>query len=341
MNHDEVKKIRDRFLKEVEGSKSPSERKKICKRYIEEELSSVFCCLKDLSGENKAKVGKTANELRQMINEKMKESKKEKEEKEEWLDVTLPGKQASFGGVHPLAKLQERCEEIFAKMGFISVEGPEMENEWYNFDALNFTPDHPVRDMQDTLFIKQKDREELEAKDKLLMRTHTSPVQVRYMENNEPPLRIIVPGRVFRNETTDSSHDINFHQLEGLMVGENISVANFRSVISFFFKELFEDSVEVRLRPSFFPFTEPSFEVDVSCTICNKKGCSVCQKTGWLEVVGAGMVHPNVLKSANIDPEKFNGFAFGVGLDRIAMVAQEINSIRLFYSGDLRFLKQF
>ncbi|MEA2092360.1 MAG: phenylalanine--tRNA ligase subunit alpha [Patescibacteria group bacterium] len=341
MNFDEVKKIRDRFLKEVEGSKSSSERKKICKRYIEEELSSVFCCLKDLSGENKAKVGKIANELRQMINEKMKESKKDTEEKEEWLDVTLPGKKASFGGVHPLAKLQERCEEIFAKMGFISVEGPEMENEWYNFDALNFTPDHPVRDMQDTLFIKQKDREELESKDKLLMRTHTSPVQVRYMEKNEPPLRIIVPGRVFRNETTDSSHDINFYQLEGLMVGENISVANFRSVISFFFKELFKDNIEVRFRPSFFPFTEPSFEVDVSCTICNKKGCSVCQKTGWLEVVGAGMVHPNVLKSANIDSDKFNGFAFGVGLDRIAMVAQEIDSIRLFYSGDLRFLKQF
>jgi phenylalanyl-tRNA synthetase alpha chain len=341
MNSDEVKKIRDRFLKELDSCENPSERKKICKRYIEEELSSVFCCLKELSGENKAKVGKMANELRQMINEKMKESGEEKKEKEEWLDVTLPGKEVFFGGVHPLAKLQERCEEIFAKMGFIYVEGPEMENEWYNFDALNFAPDHPVRDMQDTLFIKQKDRDELESKDKLLMRTHTSPVQVRYMEKNEPPLRIIVPGRVFRNETTDSSHDINFNQFEGLMVGEDISVANFKAVMSFFFKELFKDSVEVRLRPSFFPFTEPSFEVDISCSICNKKGCGVCQQTGWLEVVGAGMVHPNVLKSAGVDSEKFNGFAFGVGLERIAMVAQQIDDIRLFYSGDLRFLKQF
>ncbi len=338
---DEIKKIRDRFLEELDQTKNPSDKKKICKKYIEEELSSVFCSLKDLSGENRAKLGREANELRKFIDEKTVEVSKESDSEQDWIDVTLPGKKPLIGEVHPIAKLQERCEEIFSKMGFTSVEGPELENEWYNFDALNFAPDHPVREMQDTLFIKQKNRENLSAKEKLLMRPQTSSVQVRYMEKNEPPLRIIVPGRVFRNEATDSSHEINFYQIEGLMVGENISVANFKAVISFFFKEFLGDDIEIRLRPSFFPFTEPSFEVDISCSICKKKGCSVCQQTGWLEVVGAGMVHPNVLKSANIDTDRFNGFAFGVGLDRIAMVIQEISDIRLFYSGDLRFLGQF
>ncbi len=342
MDSRDIQKIKEKFLKEISGTKKPDERKKVCKRYVEEELSSVFSSLKDLSGENKTSLGRAANELRQFILECLKEEKKEAIKEKEKIDVTLPGKITEAGSNHPITSLREKCEEIFSKMGFAVVEGPELENEWYNFDALNFKEDHPVREMQDTLFVKQKERERLSSQEKLLMRTHTSPVQVRYMEKNDPPFRIIVPGRVFRNEATDSSHEINFYQLEGLMVGEKISVAHFKKVIGFFFRQLFEEEkISIRLRPSFFPFTEPSFEVDVSCSICSGKGCSVCSRTGWIEVMGAGMVHPNVLRSGKVDPGKFNGFAFGVGLDRIAMIQHKIDDIRLFYGGDLRFLKQF
>ncbi len=337
----DIARLKDKFLKELKKEKSPEKRRKICKKYIEEELSSVFCSLKDLSSKERAKVGEKANEFRKFVLEQMSSAKGEAKEEKEWIDITLPGEEPELGSSHPLTKLQLRCKDIFLRMGFISVEGPELENEWYNFDALNFAKDHPVREMQDTLFVKQEKRSALPSEKKLLMRTHTSPVQVRYMEKRRPPFRIIVPGRVFRNEATDSSHEINFYQLEGLMVGEGVSVANFKAVISFFFRELFKSDVDIRLRPSFFPFTEPSFEVDVSCSLCGKKGCSVCGKTGWLEVMGAGMVHPNVLESAKVDPEKFNGFAFGLGLDRIAIIEHKVSDIRLFYSGDLRFLKQF
>ncbi len=341
MKSEDIDQLKDRFLKEVKKENSSKERKKICKRYIEEELSSVFCSLKNLSGERKAEIGKKANELRKLISDLLENEKEKVFQAEKEFDITLPGKNVELGSIHPITKLQKKCERIFLRMGFAIAEGPELENEWYNFDALNFEEDHPVREMQDTLFVKQKNREELPSQERFLMRTHTSPVQVRYMKDREPPFRIIVPGRVFRNEATDSSHEINFYQLEGLMVGENISVANFRSVVGYFFKELFDADVGIRLRPSFFPFTEPSFEVDVSCSICEKKGCSVCKKTGWIEVMGAGMVHPNVLRSADVDPSYFNGFAFGLGIDRIAMIKHKIDDIRLFYSGDLRFLRQF
>ncbi len=337
----DINQLKEEFLKELKSGKNAEERRKTCKKYIEEELSSVFCSIKNLAGEKRTKIGREANELRQFILERQKGEKEKKREDAEWIDVTLPGKDPDMGTVHPLTQLQRRCVDIFSRMGFLPVEGPEMENEWYNFDALNFKEDHPVREMQDTLFVKQKNRESLSAKDRFLMRTQTSPVQVRYMERRKPPFRIIVPGRVFRNEATDSSHEINFYQLEGLMVGEDISVANFKAVIDFFFQELFYSDVDFRLRPSFFPFTEPSFEVDISCSICDKRGCSVCKNTGWIEVMGAGMVHPNVLESAKVDSTKFNGFAFGVGLDRFAMIEHKIDDVRLFYGGDLRFLKQF
>ncbi len=341
MKIEDISKIKDRFLQEFQEEKDSEKKRKICKKFIEEDLSSVFSLLKKLEGEEKSRAGKEANELKIFVSGKMKEVKEEKKTEEEIIDVTLPGIAPEKGTLHPLTKLQERCERIFSRMGFVVADGPELEDEWHNFDALNFTPNHPVREMQDTLFVKQKEREKLSSQEKLLMRTHTSPVQVRYMEKRKPPFRIIVPGRVFRNEATDSTHEINFYQLEGLMVGENISVANFKAVIGNFFEELFNEDIELRLRPSYFPFTEPSFEVDVSCSICNKKGCSVCQKTGWIEIIGAGMVHPNVLKSARIDTDKYNGFAFGCGLDRIAMIEHKINDVRLFYGGDIRFLEQF
>jgi len=214
------------------------------------------------------------------------------------------------------------------------VEGPEIENEWYNFDALNIPKDHPARDMWDTLYLKPQ---------KLLLRTHTSPVQIRYLERNQPPLRIIVPGRVYRREATDASHEINFYQVEGLMVDRKgkVSVANFKAIIEEFVKRFFGQSVQIRLRPSFFPFTEPSFEVDISCVVCSQKGCSTCQGTGWIEAMGAGMVHPNVFKNAGLNPQEWQGFAFGMGMDRLAMMKYKINDIRLFYGGDLRFLNQF
>jgi phenylalanyl-tRNA synthetase alpha chain len=341
MQLEKVTKIKEDFLRELAEEKNSKERKKICKKYIEEDLSSVFSLIKNLSAEKKAEIGKAANELRELIFSVMKEEAVEKEAKRNLLDVTFPGEKPEVGSLHPLTTLQQKCAEIFSRMGFVVAEGPELENEWYNFDALNFKADHPVREMQDTLFVKQKDRNTLSSRDKYLMRTHTSPVQVRYMEKREPPFRIVAPGRVFRNEATDSSHEINFYQFEGLMVGEDVSVANFKAVIEHFLRELFGTTVDIRLRPSFFPFTEPSFEVDVSCSICEKKGCSVCQQTGWIELLGAGMVHPNVLKSAGVDPAKFKGFAFGCGIDRIAMIKHKIDDIRLFYSGDLRFLKQF
>ncbi len=341
MKGENLELIKTKFLQEFEGAKTSKERRKICKKYLEDELSSVFASLKKLSGKEKAELGKEANNLKELFSSKMTMLKEIKKEKDEWIDVTLPGKKPALGSIHPLTRTQRRCAEILSHMGFVTVEGPELESEWYNFDALNVEQDHPAREMQDTLFIKQKNREKLSPRERLLMRTQTSAVQARYMEKNKPPLKIIVLERVFRNEATDSSHEINFYQLEGLMVEEKLSVANLQAVTKLFFHNFFGSDVDIRFRPSYFPFTEPSFEVDVSCTICKKRGCSACQRTGWLEIMGAGMVHPNVLESAGIDPSQFTGFAFGMGVDRLAMIKYEIDDIRLFYGSDLRFLNQF
>jgi len=220
-------------------------------------------------------------------------------------------------------------------MGFSVVEGPDMETEWYNFDALNIPKDHPARDLWDTFYLKNG----------LLLRTHTSPVQVRYMEKNNPPLRIIVPGNVFRHEATDSSHEFQLYQVEGLMVDKKVSVANFKAIIGEFFRRFFRNDIKFRLRPDYFPFTEPSFDIGISCLVCGGKGCLVCKGTGWVEMAGAGMVHPNVFKNAGLIPNPpaggWQGWAFGFGLDRLAMMKYKINDIRLFRSGDLRFLNQF
>lgn len=227
------------------------------------------------------------------------------------------------GHLHPLTQIQQKVNDIFTSLGFEIVEGPEVETEWYNFDALNIPADHPARDLWDTFWLKEPENS------KLLLRTHTSPVQIRYMETHQPPFRIIVPGRVFRHEASDASHDIQFYQLEGLMVDKEISVANFKAIMNEFFKKLFGESVRTRLRPSFFPFVEPGFEIDMY------------GKQGWIEMMGAGMVHPNVFRAVGYNPSDWQGFAFGIGLDRIAMMKYQIDDIRLFYSGDLRFLKQF
>lgn len=252
------------------------------------------------------------------------------ETKGDWIDITVPGKKITTGHLHPLTQTRRRAEEIFQSMGFSAVEGPEMETEWYNFDALNIPKDHPARDAWDTFYLKNG----------LLLRTHTSPVQVRYMEKNNPPLRIIVPGTVFRHEATDSSHEFQLFQIEGLMVDKTISVAHLKAIIGEFFCRFFEKKVKFRLTPDYFPFTEPSFNIAISCLVCRGRGCSACKKTGWLEVAGAGMVHPNVFKNAGL-VKGWQGWAFGFGLERLAMLKHKINDIRLFRSGDLRFLRQF
>jgi len=256
-----------------------------------------------------------------------------------WFDVSIPGEKMERGHLHPLTQVLRKTEEIFHSMGFSIIQGPELELEWYNFDALNMPKDHPARDMQDTLWIKEKIKNSKEGKK--LMRTQTSAVQVRYMEKNNPPFRIIVPGRVFRHEATDPSHEVQFYQLEGMMVDKEISLANLSAVIDEFLKRFFDKKIETRLRPSYFPFTEPSVEIDIKCINCKGKGCSTCQQAGWLEIIPGGMIHPNVFKAAGYNPKNWKGFAFGMGIDRLAMMKYKINDIRLFYSGDLRFLKQF
>ncbi|OIO46161.1 MAG: phenylalanine--tRNA ligase subunit alpha [Parcubacteria group bacterium CG1_02_39_15] len=309
----------------------------IFKKYLGKrgELTLVLRSLERMPKAKRAKVGKEANELKTFLREKFEQKKfsfaKATEDKEEWIDVTRPGKKLVVGHLHPLTQVKRKVEEIFQAMGFSVVEGPEAENEWYNFDALNIPKDHPARDMWDTFYLK----------DGLLLRTHTTPVDARYMEKNNPPLRIITIGRCFRHEATDASHESNFYQIDGLMAGKDISVANFKAIIQEFFQRFFEKPVEIRMRPSYFPFTEPSFEVDMTCLVCGGKGCSACQQTGWMEMMGAGMMHPNVFKNSGLNPKNWQGFAFGMGLDRLTMMKYKINDIRLLYSGDLRFLKQF
>jgi len=240
---------------------------------------------------------------------------------------------ANEGHLHPLTSLSRKIVTIFTDLGFEVASGPEMETEEYNFDKLNVPKDHPSRDMQDTFWIKDKPG--------IVLRTHTSPVQVRFMENHKPPLRIITLGRVFRNEATDATHEAQFSQLEGLAVGTDITLANLKATLETFFAKLFEKEINVRFRPSFFPFVEPGVEVDMECFSCSGKGCSLCKQTGWIEMMGAGMVHPAVLEAAGVDSKTYQGFAFGVGLERIAMAVFQIPDLRYFYSGDLRFIHQF
>lgn len=275
--------------------------------------------------EERKKIGEIFNSVKKVLteefNKREKFLKEKSSEKKELLDVTKPGKKLPRGAIHPLAKAEKEIRDIFRSLNFAVVYGPELENEYYNFDALNVPANHPARDMWDTFW--------LDSKKHLLLRTHTSPMQIRYMEKHDPPLRIIVPGRVFRYEAIDASHSINFYQVEGLMVDENVSLAHFKFIVETFFKKFFGKKIDFRYRPSYFPFTEPSLEVDIK--IGNK----------WLEVMGAGMVSRYVFEAVKYDPRKISGFAFGMGLDRLTMIKYKVNDIRMFYENDLRFLKQF
>jgi len=271
-------------------------------------------------------------------------------------DITMPGIKVKSGHLHPLTLVERRIDHIFSGLGFSVVEGPEIEDGWYNFDALNIPDNHPARDLWDTFWLtarasadtKRKGAEKIprssasvRRSSALLLRTHTSPMQVRYMETHQPPFRIIVPGRVYRFEATDASHELQFNQVEGLMVGEDISVANFKYIIEVFFEHFFRKRIKVRLRSSYFPFTEPSFEVDINCLFCSGKGCSTCGRSGWLEMGGAGIVHPKVFAAVKYDPKAVQGFAFGFGVERLAMMKYKIPDIRLFNSGDIRLSEQF
>lgn len=349
--------------KEINSAQDLNALNEVFNRYLGKkgELTLILRSLRKLSKTKRVKIGKEANELKNFLKAKFEQRAKEikekfekETEKKEWFDITVPGKKPVIGHLHPLTQVKRKVEEIFQSMGFSVVEGPEIETEWYNFDALNIPKDHPARDLWNTLWLRNnqklpisnfqssnKSKIQKSKNQKLLLRTHTSPVQIRYMEKNNPPLRIIAPGSVYRHEATDASHEFQLFQVEGLMVGKDVSVSHFKAIIQEFLGRFFEKKVEIRLRPDYFPFVEPGFDVSISCLVCQGKGCEVCKRSGWLEVAGAGMVHPNVFKNSGLNPKDWQGWAFGFGLDRLAMLKYKINDIRLFRSGDLRFLNQF
>ena len=302
------------------------------------EMMSILKELGSLSAELRPQVGKRSNEAKTTIEEMLQNRNEELADEifntlgqDEFVDITEPGTRYESGHLHPISQMRMELEDIFTSMGFTIQTGPEVETDYYNFEALNIPADHPARDIQDTIWTVTGNP----------LRTHTSCVQIRTMEKFKPPIRAISIGRVFRYEETDASHEHTFYQVEGLMVDHTISVANLIAVMRTMLKAVFHREVKIRLRPGYFPFVEPGFELDMNCLLCGGAGCQVCKYTGWNEMLGCGMVHPNVLKRGNVDPREYSGFAFGLGLDRLVMMRYQINDIRLFHSGDLRFLEQF
>lgn len=298
-------------------------------------VTGILRRLPELPEEERPEIGQLANQVKKALDAELADALtgfKNAPKQSVGLDVTLPGRFMGVGRRHPIVQMEKKICDIFSGMGFEIARGPEVEQEYYNFEALNFLADHPARDMQDTLYVHQGE---------VLMRTHTSPMQVRVMEGRRPPLRVICPGKTFRADTPDASHSPMFHQVEGFMVDEHISLGDLKGVLTLFARQLFGNDTPVRFRPSFFPFTEPSAEVDIGCLICGGKGCRVCKDTGWLEILGAGMIDPAVFGFVDYDPEKYTGFAFGVGIERVTMLVYGIDDIRMFFENDLRFLSQF
>ncbi len=331
-----IEKIRNEFLQESKAFKSLQDLEQFRVKFLGRKglISSAFDRMGEIPKEERPMFGKALNELKKELEaqyQALMNRFKQAEEKKQRLDLTLPGRKPFVGGRHPLLKVADEIKDIFRSLGFSIEDGPEIENDFYNFEALNIPKTHPARDMQDTLYIT----------DDILLRTHTSPVQIRVMKRQKPPIQMIAPGRVYRRDTPDASHSPFFHQVEGLVVDEGITFADLKGVIQAFARRMFGKDVKVRFRPSFFPFTEPSAEYDFSCVFCGGKGCRVCKNTGWMEISGAGMVHPNVFKAAGVDPEKYTGYAFGMGIDRIAMIKYGIDDIRIFFENDVRFLNQF
>lgn len=340
----ELEQIKTTALTEVKAATSPEDVEAVRIKFLgrKGELTNILRKLGSLSGEERGELGKLANEIKQEIDSSIeaRESAVKREAinkliKNDWIDVTLNSPQTTArkekGHLHPISAMQYEIEDIFTSMGFEILDGPETELEYYNFEALNIPKHHPARDMQDTFWTE----------DGNLLRTHTSAIQIRGMEKMKPPFKVVGPGRVFRYEATDASHENTFYQIEGMMVDKNISVANLIFVMRELLREVFHQDVKVRLRPGYFPFVEPGFELDINCLLCGGKGCSVCKGTGWLELLPCGLIHPNVLKFGGIDANEWSGFAFGLGLNRLIMMRYGITDIRHFLSGDIRFLHQF
>jgi phenylalanyl-tRNA synthetase alpha chain len=332
-------RLRDETIQNLEKSKDIAELNDLRVRILGKkgELTQILRKMGELSPEERPVIGKLVNEVKDELEEEffrkteqIKRIVMEKKLEEEFIDVTIPT-EVNIGSKHPLTLVLDEIRDIFLGLGYQVVEGPEIELDYYNFEALNTPEDHPARDMQDTFYITEE----------ILLRTQTSPVQVRTMEKQKPPLKIIAPGRVFRSDAVDATHSPMFHQVEGLAIGENITMGDLKGTLVKFVKEMFGQDRKARFRPHFFPFTEPSAELDISCLECQGKGCRICSYTGWLEILGCGMVHPNVLLNVGYDPKTINGFAFGMGVERIAMLKYGINDLRLFFENDLRFLKQF
>lgn len=327
--------IKGEFEQDFRRIKSKGELEKIKIKYLgrKGEITGLTKSLATLSLEEKKKSGQKINALKKEVEKILSERSKELitiGKEEEKIDITAPGSYFASGHLHPVTLVYRELFDIFKGLGFSIADGPEVETDWYNFEALNIPKDHPARDIQDSFYFNGD----------MVLRTHTSPVQIRYMERHKPPLRVIVYGRTYRRDS-DMTHTPMFHQLEGLLVDKNVTMADLKGTLDYFAKKFFGPERKTRFRPHHFPFTEPSAEVDVSCGICNGKGCRSCKYSGWLEILGAGMVHPNVLRNSGIDAKKYQGFAFGVGIERLAMLKYNIDDLRLFFEGDLRFVNQF
>lgn len=337
---EQIAKIKENALNEISGAQSAKQLEEARIKYLGKkgELTLILRGMGGLSAEERPVIGSLVNQVRDELEKKIEEGEKHFADLEiqnklegENIDVTMPSKKLNLGSVHPITQTIKDVEEIFIGMGYEIADGPEIELATYNFDKLNTPPDHPARDVQDTFYIT----------DDIVLRSQTSPVQARVMEKQKPPIKIICPGAVYRSDSVDATHSPVFHQIEGLVIDKNISMADLKGTLAMFAKKCLGEKTEIRFRPHHFPFTEPSAEVDVSCFVCGGKGCRVCKGEGWIELLGCGMVHPNVLKNCGIDPEEYSGFAFGFGVERIAMAKFGIDDMRLLYENDIRFLKQF
>jgi phenylalanyl-tRNA synthetase alpha chain len=337
MTVEEIKKLEDAGFRETGQAQTPEDLEHLRVQYLGRKgaLTGILRSLGGLDPELRRNVGQEANRAKEALEAALDQAlgalkAAARLAAATTVDVTLPGRRLPRGRLHPLNRIMAEVCDIFLHLGFEAVEGPEVELDWYNFEALNLPPDHPARDMQDTFYFN----------DKVLLRTHTSPMQIRTMEQRQPPVRIIAPGKVYRRDS-DITHSPMFHQVEGLLVDKGVTFADLKGVLTAFVHQMFGPEVGVRFRPSYFPFTEPSAEVDIECVMCGGHGCRVCKATGWLEVLGAGMVHPAVFEAVGYDPETYTGFAFGLGIERIAMLKYGVDDIRLFFDNDLRFLRQF
>ncbi|MBA3029387.1 MAG: phenylalanine--tRNA ligase subunit alpha [Desulfobacteraceae bacterium] len=336
MAHQTIEQIIEDAEKEINGAADPRVLNDLSVKYLGRKgiITQYLRNVSDLPEEIRPEQGKKANQAKERLSKEIKQAERQLEEKRlvdiGGIDVSSPGRPMNIGTLHPITKMTAEICDTFIRLGFEVVEGPEVEKDYYNFEALNFPKDHPARDMQDTFFVSND----------IVLRTHTSPMQVRVMEKHKPPLRIIAPGKVYRCDS-DITHTPMFHQVEGMLVDENASFGDLKGILTAFIHQIFDEEISLRFRPSFFPFTEPSAEVDILCVICRGKGCRVCSHTGWLEVLGSGMVHPAVFENVGYDSSKYIGFAFGIGVERVAMLKYQVDDIRKYFENDSRFLRQF